>query len=88
MNEYKGNSHRSKEEASNNEVMPVKKVERVATGKTRKKNEVRKFADAFISEDVLSAGSAGRSTLELANWGEISSTPALSRTLALSLVRK
>ena len=54
MNEYKGNSHRSKEEASNKEVMPVKKVERVATGKTRKKNEVRKFADAFISEDVHS----------------------------------
>lgn len=53
MNEYKGNSHRSKEEAST-EVMPVKKVERVATGKTRKKNEVRKFADAFISEDVHS----------------------------------
>ena len=38
MNEYKGNSHRSKEEAST-EVVPVKKVERVATGKTRKKNE-------------------------------------------------
>ena len=54
MNEYKGNSHKSKEEASNKEVMPVKKVERVATGKTRKKNEVRKFADAFISEDVHS----------------------------------
>jgi len=53
MNEYKGNSHRSKEEAST-EVVPVKKVERVANGKTRKKGEVRKLADAFIAEDVKS----------------------------------
>lgn len=53
MNDYKGNSHRSKEEAST-EVLPVKKVERVATGKARKKNEVRKLADAFIAEDVKS----------------------------------
>ena len=51
--DYKGNSHRAKEETST-EVVPAKKVERVATGKTRKKNEVRKFADAFISEDVHS----------------------------------
>lgn len=51
--DYKGNSHRGKEETST-EVIPVKKVERVATGKTRKKNEVRKFADAFIAEDVKS----------------------------------
>ena len=53
MNEYKGNSHRSKEEAST-EVVPVKKVERVANGKTRKKGEVRKLADAFIAEDIKS----------------------------------
>ena len=51
--DYKGNSHRGKEETST-EVVPTKKVERVATGKTRKKNEVRKFTDAFISEDVHS----------------------------------
>ena len=51
--DYKGNSHRGKEETST-EVVPVKKVERVATGKTRKKNEVRKLADAFITEDVHS----------------------------------
>ncbi len=51
--DYKGNSHRAKEETST-EVAAPKKVERVATGKTRKKNEVRKFADAFISEDVHS----------------------------------
>lgn len=53
MNEYQGNSHKSKEEASR-EVMPPKKVERVATGKPRRKNEVRKLADAFITEDVHS----------------------------------
>ena len=53
MNEYQGNSHRSKEEASK-EVMPSKKVERVASGKARRKNEVQKLADAFITEDVHS----------------------------------
>lgn len=53
MVEYKGNSHRGKEENSG-EVMPPKKVERVAIGKTRKKNEVRKLADVFIAEDVHS----------------------------------
>lgn len=53
MNDYQGNSHKSKEEASK-EMMPIKKVERVATGKTRRKNEVRKLADAFITEDVHS----------------------------------
>ena len=53
MNDYQGNSHKSKEEASK-EVLPPKKVERVATGKTRRKNEVRKLADAFITEDVHS----------------------------------
>lgn len=51
MVEYKGNSHKSKEEVSG-EKLPPKKVERVATGKTRKKNEVRKLADVFIAEDV------------------------------------
>ena len=53
MNEYKGNSHRSKEEAST-EVVPVKKVERVAKGKTRKKNDIQRLAGDFIAEDVHS----------------------------------
>lgn len=53
MNDYKGNSHRSKEESSN-EVVPTKKIERVTTGKTRKKGEMRKIADTFIAEDVRS----------------------------------
>ena len=53
MNEYKGNSHKSKEEVSTNELLP-KKVEQVATGKQRKKSEVRKFTDVFVSEDMAS----------------------------------
>lgn len=53
MNEYQGNSHKSKEEVSR-EVTPAKKVQQVAAGKPRRKNEVRKLADAFITEDVHS----------------------------------
>ena len=53
MNDYQGNSHKSKEEASR-EVAPAKKVQQVAAGKPRRKNEVRKLADAFITEDVHS----------------------------------
>ena len=53
MTEYKSNSHRSKEERS---VAERKKLERVATGKvkTKKKSEIHKLTDVFISEDVSS----------------------------------
>lgn len=46
--DYKPNSHKSKEEASE------KRAEKVITGqaKLKKKSEIQKFADAFISEDV------------------------------------
>lgn len=46
MDEYKSNSNKSKEDEKN--------IEKVITGsvKTKKKNEVKKFADVFISEDV------------------------------------
>lgn len=46
MEEYKGNSHKLKEEA--------KKVEKVVAGtaKVKKKNDVQKFADVFIAEDI------------------------------------
>lgn len=46
-NEYKPNSHKSKEDEK-------KKVESVVKGrvKTKKKSEVRKFADVFIPEDM------------------------------------
>ena len=50
MAEYKGNSHRSKEQ---NEVVE-KKVEQIAKGKTKKKSEVKKLADTFIAEDITS----------------------------------
>ena len=52
MNEYKPNSHKSKEEQQ--ESVPEKKVEKVITGtvKSKKKSEIQKFTDVFISEDV------------------------------------
>lgn len=48
MEDYKSNSHRSKEE------LKKKEVGKIVTGevKTKKKTEVRKFADTFISEDI------------------------------------
>lgn len=53
MNEFeiKPNSHKYK--AEQNELAERKKVEKVTTGKVKAKpNEVRKFADIFISEDI------------------------------------
>lgn len=52
MSDYKANSHRSKE-GKQNEVKE-KKVEQVAKAKTKKKSEVKKFADVFVAEDVTS----------------------------------
>lgn len=51
MTEYKGNSHRSKEVEVKEER---KKLEPIAKGKAKKKNEIKKFADVFIAEDVTS----------------------------------
>jgi hypothetical protein len=53
MNEisYKSNSHRSREEQETLETK--KKVEKVVKGPVKaKKNDIRKFTDIFISEDV------------------------------------
>lgn len=52
MQDYTPNSHRFKEGKA--EVPAEKKVEKVVTGvaKTKKKSEVSKFADVFISEDA------------------------------------
>lgn len=49
MNEYKSNSHRAKKAEER-----TKKVDKVVTGKvkTKKKSEMSKFKDVFISEDV------------------------------------
>ena len=52
MSEFKSNSHRSRE-GKQNEVRE-KKVEQVAKAKTKKKSEVKKFADVFVAEDVTS----------------------------------
>lgn len=54
MNEYKSNSHRSKELQRAKAQESEKKVEKVVTGTviTKKKSPIRKFADEFISEDA------------------------------------
>ena len=51
MEDYKSNSHKSKEEKTE------KKVEKIITGSVRskKKSDVQKFADVFISEDIVNA---------------------------------
>lgn len=53
MEEYKPNSHKSKEEQRTAEASK-KKVEKVVRGsvKARKKSEIQKFADVFIQEDA------------------------------------
>ena len=52
MEEYKPNSHKYKEDR--NRSAPEKKVEKVIAGtvKSKKKSEIRKFTDVFISEDI------------------------------------
>ena len=54
MEEYKPNSHKSKEEQRESDALPEKKVGKVIVGsaKSKKKGEMQKFADVFISEDV------------------------------------
>ena len=54
MTEYKANSHRVREEQKSKEIVERKKLEPIAKGKTKKKSEVKKFADVFIAEDVTS----------------------------------
>lgn len=52
MEEYKPNSHKSKEEQRG--PVPEKKVEKVIAGtvKSKKKSEIQKFAGVFLPEDV------------------------------------
>ena len=52
MEDYKPNSYKSRE--SNNDPAPEKRAEKVVTGpvKTRKKTDIQKFTDVFISEDA------------------------------------
>ena len=53
MTEYKANSHRVKEEQKSKDVVK-KDIQPVAKAKTKKKSEVKKFADVFIAEDITS----------------------------------
>ena len=57
MDDFKPNSRKFKEEQK--KPKDEKKVEKVVNGvvKTKKKSEVRKFADVFISEDVANVKS-------------------------------
>ena len=52
MDNYEPNSHKYKEEKASHEEK--KKVEKVVSGvvKTKKKSEIKKVADIFISEDI------------------------------------
>lgn len=53
MNDFKPNSHRFKEEQKAEVAAENKRIEKVISGTAKvKKNEVRRFADIFISEDV------------------------------------
>lgn len=54
MENYASNSHKSKEQAAD----PKLKSKKVVSGsvKTRKKNEIRKFTDIFVAEDIASVG--------------------------------
>lgn len=54
MTDYKPNSHRFKEEQKDSPPEERKKVEKVVKGtvKTKKKSEISKLADVFISEDI------------------------------------
>lgn len=48
--DYKPNSYRSKEEQQNKPA--EKRASKVVDGSIKKKNEMRKFADVFFSEDI------------------------------------
>lgn len=53
MEEYKPNSHKYKEEQKQLASSEKRKVEKVVSGNVKvRKNEMRKVADVFISEDV------------------------------------
>lgn len=54
MDDYTPNSNRFKEQQKENATLPEKKIQQITTGKVRvkKKSEMSKFKDVFISEDV------------------------------------
>lgn len=51
--DYKPNSHKAKAEQAETQKVEKKRVEKVVTGNvTTRKNDMRKLADVFISEDI------------------------------------
>lgn len=50
MADYKSNSHKHKE--TREDSTSEKKVKKVVSGEVKKKNEIQKFKNVFISEDV------------------------------------
>ena len=52
MDEYKSNSHKSRQ--NQNDDIPEKKVEKVVSGsvKSKKKNGLQKITNVFVPEDV------------------------------------
>ena len=54
MDDYTPNSNRFKEQQKENATLPEKKIQQITTGKVRvkKKSEMSKFKDVFISVDV------------------------------------
>jgi len=56
MPNYKPNSYKSRSETANNQKKQVKKVVN-GSAKVKKKNEARKLADVFLSEDISSVKS-------------------------------
>lgn len=59
MENYKPNSHRSKEVQKETSQEERKKLDKVVKGqvKIKKKSEMSKFADAFLAEDAKNVGS-------------------------------
>ena len=57
MDDYKPNSNRFKEGKVDEPVVREKKVEAITTATVKKKGEMKKFTDIFISEDVGSVKS-------------------------------
>lgn len=55
MEDFKPNSYKSLEKQKSTDI-PDKKIEQVANGKLKKKSEIQKFADAFVSDDIKNIG--------------------------------
>lgn len=58
MDNYKPNSHKSREEQTE-PIAETRRAEKIVSGgvKTKKKNEISKFADVFLPEDIDSVKS-------------------------------